>query len=1516
MKSTDTKSTAHSQHHQRSGAAFFQKEGGNGMAVPEVQAFFQPSIQEGVSPNNPAPFFSPNSLQPKLKIGRPGDKYEREADAMADKVVSQQSTPVGLTVSTGSGDDTVSRSTEIVHRQPAEVPVVQRKCATCGAVEDKEESGPQQDELLQRKPIFESEAEPPDLGLQRSLNGPAGTSDVNTQRSEDLGEEEELREEPQEVPTKLALAGTDASPEPTIQRKPIFESEAEPDIQTKCAVCAREDAKNKIQRQHNTETASSSEATPSLEGRLAGRKGSGAPLSEDTRHSMESAFGADFSGVRVHTDSEAVQMNQSLSARAFTHGSDIYFNAGEYNPGSNSGKHLLAHELTHTVQQGGQIQKKEDQNEPQRDENVLRSEFQELGDTEIASSDNSNEEVGKKNEIIAEVARFRSSERSEAEEGGRAEAEMTEGEPTILKPKESFEDTSLADVAIKPDSLPAEEPETPEESSADPNEAAGQAEGTPAIAQAALDAEPEIAAPPESLEQGEVLLPLSLKGMVNPPDSQGLRQRLPQRSLSPDELEELVQSGQSEADTRNEAARLIDEFRIDTDRQKEEIRTFTLQKKENLEGQSTVNVENVRSITADYVAQIRLIFAQKRTDLQVYAQQQENVADAELQNQITSVENSTNEKIQTAQIALNEKRTEFDNYVLQEKQELVNIATVEADRVDSELEAAANQTIANTEGVANRYQGSESPKPKQRSAARKVGREGARDMRDKKQPIRDDLVKQAVDFGERYNEYRETIFNQIAGIETALLDNITNSKTDSLASLHANRDAIVQRIDNRIASDLQVLQTAENNFVQNIEGKQNETIAQIERVKSQTLTAIDEVEEALIIDIENTFVEAEAVIPTDEEPYLPGVNDVIEAARAAIIDKNTLGKTQVEELTNQSSETLIATVDSFRNIAVAIFTSAFENADQLYENAVASIDQSMTLFRDQAATIQSNLDTAQQNMIEQSLAEIDRGINAAKSEINGFREQFRADIHQAANDSLEEAKKPLTDDDRDRAEEAADKAGESALMGFLRAVGTILVGLVILVVIALVVAVIAAVVFGVVLSAWTAVMIAGAILLVVGLVAAIIHRAGQVSEGHSPWVLLLAIPDVIGVTSIIESIRGRELVTDIPLDAGERTFRGVTGVFTLVMIVLGARAAVKGPPGGVYYRPVTAPGGWRGVLPRGVEGFREVGGELWESLIEFFRRRTREETPREETPREETPREETPREETPREETPREETPVDRYQACFVCGTNVLTPNGKVAIEEISIGDLVLSKLSENSGVITSFGIKAVHSGYSQQIVTLRLMDTKDEMVQSTLNHPFLVHKKGWISAIELKPGDLLVKDSGFVRVKDINILDFITPIKTYNLTVDGFETYFISIGNHNILVHNTPNFDQVLYWLLGGRPRVRPTDTDGLSVWKTTSRQEVNTLMETRVNVMGRSVKDPHAFWTEAQLQEAGLSFPETPGEGPLAEAGLKHHSVRPGDAPNAEIPLSEEQMRSLSEQVEATGENLTKVKPKDLNC
>ena len=95
------------------------------------------------------------------------------------------------------------------------------------------------------------------------------------------------------------------------------------------------------------------EVTPDLESRIQSVRGGGQPLPKSIRAFFEPRFGYDFSQVRIHNDPEAAKLARALNAEAFTYGRDIYFGEGRYNPGTLTGKKLLAHELTHVVQQKG-----------------------------------------------------------------------------------------------------------------------------------------------------------------------------------------------------------------------------------------------------------------------------------------------------------------------------------------------------------------------------------------------------------------------------------------------------------------------------------------------------------------------------------------------------------------------------------------------------------------------------------------------------------------------------------------------------------------------------------------------------------------------------------------------------------------------------------------------------------------------------------------------------------------------------------------------------------------------------------------------------------------------------------------------------------------------------------------------------------------------------------------------------------------------------------------------------------
>lgn len=110
---------------------------------------------------------------------------------------------------------------------------------------------------------------------------------------------------------------------------------------------------NELQMRPTTEAVAGGPASDALESAISQARGSGQSLDPNLQQQMGQAIGADFSGVKVHTDTQSDQMNRSIQAKAFTTGQDIFFRQGAYQPGGRDGQELIAHELTHVVQQNG-----------------------------------------------------------------------------------------------------------------------------------------------------------------------------------------------------------------------------------------------------------------------------------------------------------------------------------------------------------------------------------------------------------------------------------------------------------------------------------------------------------------------------------------------------------------------------------------------------------------------------------------------------------------------------------------------------------------------------------------------------------------------------------------------------------------------------------------------------------------------------------------------------------------------------------------------------------------------------------------------------------------------------------------------------------------------------------------------------------------------------------------------------------------------------------------------------------
>lgn len=204
-------------------------------------------------------------IQSKIKIHSANDGFEKEADAVADKVVNDQRISSSFQIS-NTGIRTQRKCTSCENEEKeVYAKHIQRKCASC-----------EKEEEVQKK-----------------------TNDLNSFHSE-------------------KLHSSDSSPP--------------------------------MGSEHNN--------TNKLDSVLSSQDTRGSPLPDDTLSFMNHRLGADFSKVRIHTNDDSHEANASIGARAFTNGNNIHFAKGEFDPDSQKGRHLLAHELTHSIQQGA-VQRKE-----------------------------------------------------------------------------------------------------------------------------------------------------------------------------------------------------------------------------------------------------------------------------------------------------------------------------------------------------------------------------------------------------------------------------------------------------------------------------------------------------------------------------------------------------------------------------------------------------------------------------------------------------------------------------------------------------------------------------------------------------------------------------------------------------------------------------------------------------------------------------------------------------------------------------------------------------------------------------------------------------------------------------------------------------------------------------------------------------------------------------------------------------------------------------------------------------
>jgi len=336
-------------------------------------------------------------IQPKLSIGQANDRYEREADTVADHVVADKPAPKISSISGSLASNTQpvqSKSEEedkkaqaklIQHQSKEEEESVQAKLIQRLAEEeeepvqakfiqrqDEEEEEPVQAKFIQRQ--AEEEEEPVQAKyIQRQpeeeKEEPAQAKFIQRQPEEEEEEEpvqakyiQRQPEEEKEEPAQAKFIQRQPQEEEEsvqaefIQRQP--EEEKEEPAQAKFIQRQAEEEEEPvqaklIQRKDNCdEEKSSINSTSTAENAIRNNSG-GSPIHPNIKSKLESGIGTDLSHVRVHEDSGSHQANSAIKAKAFTHKNNIYLGSGQ----SQSDIHLMAHESTHVVQQGSASQK-------------------------------------------------------------------------------------------------------------------------------------------------------------------------------------------------------------------------------------------------------------------------------------------------------------------------------------------------------------------------------------------------------------------------------------------------------------------------------------------------------------------------------------------------------------------------------------------------------------------------------------------------------------------------------------------------------------------------------------------------------------------------------------------------------------------------------------------------------------------------------------------------------------------------------------------------------------------------------------------------------------------------------------------------------------------------------------------------------------------------------------------------------------------------------------------------------
>jgi hypothetical protein len=588
-------------------------------------------------------------------------------------------------------------------------------------------------------------------------------------------------------------------------------------------------------------------------------------------------------------------------------------------------------------------------------------------------------------------------------------------------------------------------------------------------------------------------------------------------------------------------------------------------------------------------------FAQNRGEvgMKVDVERQAVQAAAEQEHQL--IETSTMKRLEAFTGETEGQRSQMHQKLEEERARPPRAAEADATRAEAEVAAGAKEARELGRRESAQFSPDDTGKA-QAAAATKVAEDTAVDIAAKGPGIGRELRAGSPAFGQKHSEYAATVDKQIIDAVPQVTQAIQAESQAGAVELQTITGASIQQLAGLESHVRAALTHSEAAAIQLVESGATKQAEQLDQAAQRAASAVERVARDQGRQIEQRIALVTQHLLAAQMPNPVAVDEVVAGEQANLANTAANTQTQMDaahvHVTAGLAQAQAEVVLGLSGIASAVSQST----DKGLQPAMNHVKSTAEKRKESVATVMHAIDKHHDTIASGSLDQIKTATTQAVANPAKVNDQFDADSAKAADHSIAKAKEPLSAL-QTNVKAAADKAKEEHErslfaqigMGILKALGGLLIGLVIVIALALVVAFVAGF-FGVALTAFGAMMIAGAILLAAGAIYAYYQRSHNPETANMGVgkLLLLSLADATGVTALYEGITSSSIATgkELHLDAEARTEKITTGLISLVMIALAAKGGGSSP----WVRPVELPvaGAEGGVTAAGA-----VGAELW-----------------------------------------------------------------------------------------------------------------------------------------------------------------------------------------------------------------------------------------------------------------------------------------------------------------------------------